>query len=41
MEDMEVDYKGRNMYLLSNNQAAIRVLNNFHINSKLVWDCHR
>jgi ribonuclease HI len=40
MEDMEMDYKGRNMYVLSNNQAAMQVLNNFHINSKLVWDCH-
>lgn len=40
MEDIEMDYKGRNMYVLSNNQVAIEVLNNFQINSKLVWDCH-
>jgi len=40
MEDIEMDYKGRNMYLLSNNQVAIKVLNNFQINSKLLWHCH-
>jgi ribonuclease HI len=39
MEDKEMDYKGRNMYVLSNNQEAIKVLNNFQINSKLPWDC--
>jgi ribonuclease HI len=40
MEGTEMDYKGRNMYVLSNNQAAIKVLYNFQINSKLVWDGH-
>jgi ribonuclease HI len=40
MEDTEMDYKGRNMYVLSINQVAIKVLNNSQINSKLLWDCH-
>ena len=35
-----MDYKGRNIYALSNNQLTIKALNNFQINSKLVWDCH-
>jgi ribonuclease HI len=34
------DYKDRNIYILLNIQAAIKVLNNFQINSKLLWDCH-
>jgi len=38
-EDTEMDYEGRNIYVLSNNQVAIKVLNNFQINSKLLWDC--
>ena len=40
MENAEKSYKGRNIYILSNSQAAINVHNNFQINSKLVWDCH-
>lgn len=41
MEDIEKCYKDRNIYILLDNQAAIRALNNFHINSKLVRDCHQ
>jgi hypothetical protein len=40
MENTEEGYKGRNIYILSNGQAAIKALVNFQINSKLVWDCH-
>jgi len=40
-EDIEKRYKDRNIYILLDNQAAIKTLNNFHINSKLVWDCHQ
>jgi len=40
MEDIEMDHKGRNIYVLSNNQVAIKVLNNFQINSELLWECH-
>jgi hypothetical protein len=31
--------KSRNIYILSDSQATIKALNNFRINSKLVWDC--
>jgi hypothetical protein len=41
VEDIEKCYKDRIIYILLDNQAAIMVLNNFHINSKLVWDCHQ
>jgi ribonuclease HI len=41
MENIEKGYKGRNIYILSDSQAAIKVLNNFKINSILVWDCHQ
>jgi ribonuclease HI len=41
MENTEKGYKGRNIYILSDSQAAIKALNNFQINSKLVWDCHQ
>ena len=39
LENTEKGYKGRNIYILSDSQAAIKALNNFQINSKLVWDC--
>jgi ribonuclease HI len=41
MENIEKGYKGRNIYILSDSQADIKALNNFQINSKLVWDCHQ
>jgi hypothetical protein len=40
MENTDKGYKGRNIYVLSDGQAAIKVLHNFQISSKLVWDCH-
>jgi hypothetical protein len=41
MENIEKGYEGRNIYILSVSQAAIKALNNFQINSKLIWDCHQ
>jgi ribonuclease HI len=42
MENIEKGYKDRNIYIFSqDSQAAIKALNNFQINSKLVWDCHQ
>jgi hypothetical protein len=38
MENVEEGYKGRNIYILCDSQAAIKALNNLQINSKLVWD---
>jgi hypothetical protein len=41
MENIEKGYKGRNIYILTDSQAAIKTLNSFQINYKLVWDCHQ
>ena len=41
MENIENGYKGRIIFILSYSQAAIKVLNNFQINSKLVWNCYQ
>jgi ribonuclease HI len=35
------DYRSRNIYILSDSQAAIKALDNYHINSKLAWNCHQ
>ena len=40
MENIEKDYTGMNIYILSESQAAIKALDIFQINSKLLWDCH-
>jgi hypothetical protein len=31
----------RNIYILSNSQAALKALGKHQINSKLVWNCHQ
>jgi len=41
MENIENGYTGRNINILSDDQAAIKALESFQINSKLVWDCHQ
>ena len=41
MENVEKGYAGRNIYILSDSQAAIKALDNFQKNSKLIWDCHQ
>jgi ribonuclease HI len=38
---MDRNYKNRNIYILSDTQAAIKVLGKYQITSKLVWDCHQ
>jgi hypothetical protein len=35
------DSAGRNIYILSDSQAAIKGLDSFQINTQLVWDCHQ
>jgi len=40
MEKVEKGYRGRNIYIISDSQAANKDLESFHINYKLVWDCH-
>ena len=39
MENTEKGYKGRSIFILADSQVATKVLKNFQINSKLVWDC--
>jgi hypothetical protein len=39
VDDTEECYAGRNIYIFSDSQAAFKALDNFRINSKLVWDC--
>ena len=41
MENTERGYKDRSIYIVLDSQVAIKVLNNFQINCKLVWDCHQ
>jgi hypothetical protein len=40
-ENTEKSYTGKKIYILSDSQAAIKALDSFQINSKLVWDCHQ
>jgi len=40
MENTEKVYTGTNIYILSESQAAIKALDNFQINSNLVWNSH-
>jgi hypothetical protein len=41
MEDIEKGYKVRNIFILTDSQAATKLLNNYQIYSKLVWDCYQ
>jgi hypothetical protein len=41
VENLDRNYKNRNVYILSDSQAAIKALDKHQITSKLVWDCHR
>jgi ribonuclease HI len=41
VENLDRNYKKRNIYILSDSQAAIKALYCYQINSKLVWDCHQ
>jgi hypothetical protein len=40
VENLDRNYRNKNIYILSDSQAAIKVLDNYQINPKLVWDCH-
>jgi hypothetical protein len=40
-ENLDRSYKNRNIYILSESQAAIKALDSYQINSKLVWDCNQ
>jgi hypothetical protein len=40
-ENIDMNYKNRNIYILSDSQAPIKALDKHQITSKLVWDCHQ
>jgi hypothetical protein len=40
-ENIKRGYCKRNIYILSDSQAAIKALDNCKISSKLVWYCHQ
>jgi hypothetical protein len=41
MENIEKCYVGRSIFILSESQAAIKAIDIFQMNSKLVWECHQ
>jgi hypothetical protein len=41
VENLDGNYKNRNIYIPSDNQATIKALGKHQITSKLVWDCHQ
>jgi hypothetical protein len=41
VQNLNRDYRNRNIYNLSESQEATKVLDNYQINSKLVWDRHQ
>jgi hypothetical protein len=41
VENLNRNYKNRNIYILSDSQTAIIALDKPQITSKLVWDCHQ
>jgi ribonuclease HI len=41
VENLDRNYKNRNLCILSDSQAAIKALEKHQITSKLVWDCHQ
>jgi ribonuclease HI len=41
LENLDRNYRNRNIYILSDSLAAIKAFDSYQINSKLVWDCHQ
>jgi ribonuclease HI len=41
VENLDKNYRNRNICILSDSQATIKALHNHQITSKLVWDCHQ
>jgi ribonuclease HI len=41
LDNIEKGFTVRNLYILSDSQTAIKTLDSFQINSKVVWDCHQ
>jgi hypothetical protein len=40
-DNIDRNNKNRNIYIISDSQAAIKALDKHQITSKLVWDCHQ
>jgi ribonuclease HI len=40
-ENLDRNYRYRNIFILSDSQAALKALDKHQINSKLVWDCYQ
>jgi hypothetical protein len=41
VENLDRNYRNRNIFILLDSQAAIKVLDKHQITSKLAWDCHQ
>jgi ribonuclease HI len=41
VKNLDMNYRNRNIYILSGSQTAIKFLSNHPITSKLVWDCYQ
>jgi ribonuclease HI len=41
VENLDRNYKNRNIYILSDSQEAIKALDTHQITSKLAWDCYQ
>jgi hypothetical protein len=41
VEHLNTNYKNRNIYIVSESEAAIKALGKYQITSKLVWGCHQ
>jgi ribonuclease HI len=41
VENLDRNYENRNIYILSDSQAAIKALDKHQITSNLFWDCHQ
>jgi ribonuclease HI len=41
LQNLDRNYKNRNICILSDSQAAIKALGKYQITSKLAWDCHQ
>lgn len=39
-DNIDRGYETSNIYIQSGSQATIKAIDNFQINSKLVWDCN-
>jgi hypothetical protein len=39
-DNIDRNYKNRNIYSVPDSQVAIQALDKYQITSKIVWDCH-